>query len=121
MLWSDICTINTQYVIIFNILELFCCPFLFWEGRRGAGFLYVPLVVLELIKTRLASNSETHLPPLTESWIKGVHHVQILLLLFAFWFVVLGIKPRASHKSSTTELHPYFLNNFDRVSLSDLS
>lgn len=124
MVWSDICTVNTRYVVktssFFNIWGLFCCPFLlFWDR--------VSLCTLGCLGTHMDQGGlKFRDSPASSFWpgIKGCTTSRFCCCFLLFGFLVLGIKPRASHrlgKSSTKpQPGPHFLNNFDIVPLSDL-
>ena len=56
---------------------------IFLEWGVETGILCIALAILELtLKTRLASNSEIHLPLTPSSGIQGVHHYCLAYLNF---------------------------------------
>jgi hypothetical protein len=66
-LYLYVCMYICMYVCMYVFCFVLVCFVLFWFFETG--FLCVALAVLELtLWTRLASNSEIHLPPPPEYW-----------------------------------------------------
>lgn len=125
MVWSDICTVNTRYVVktssFFNIWGLFGCPFLLFLGQ---GFFMYPWLSWNSYGPGWPQIQRLTCLLFLSPGIKGCTTSRFCCCFLLFGFLVLGIKPRASHrlsKSSTKpQPGPHFLNNFDIVPLSDL-
>ena len=81
------------------------------RGGVETGFLCVALAILELtLKTRLASNSEIHLP---SAGIKGVHHYCLAYLKFYKCHLFVYFQDRVYIAQSGPKLHACYSEDDD--------